>query len=228
MAIRKRASVMTVAEQNRFIRVMKKLIGAPGNPNSFGTFVGIHAQDHMMHPFMGPIGTQRFLPWHRVYLLKLEQMGQAIDPLFFIPYWRWTKDRSIPSWLSGFRPTVKVIGPDISVSRSPSAPPPLPTTANITGLMSIGSFTNFVLGLDPYHGAVHIWCHGTMSSVPTASADPLFWLHHAMVDKIWSEWQVAHPGRNPSLSGANRIMDPWTETESAVRSITALGYSYGP
>ena len=47
-------------------------------------------------------------------------------------------------------------------------------------------------------------------------------------DRIWSEWQAAHPGQNPSLTGANRIMDPWPETEVQVRSISTLGYSYGP
>lgn len=228
MPVRKRASAMTVVEQNRFKRVMTQLINQPGNPNLFGKFVGIHAEDHMMHPFMGPVGTQRFLPWHRVYLLKLEKRGRAIDPLFFIPYWRWTQDRDVPSWLKNFKPTVKVVGPDITVTRNPSAPPALPTSAQISSLMGIGSFTNFVFGIDPPHGVVHVWCHGTMSNVPTAPADPLFWLHHAMIDKIWAEWQVAHPGINPSLNGANRIMDPWPETEAQVRSIGALGYSYGP
>lgn len=226
MPVRKRASAMTVVEQVRFLKVMSKLINASGNPNRFGRFVSIHAEDHMHHPFMGDLGVQRFLPWHRVYLLKLERMGRAIDPLFFIPYWRWTADRAVPSWLKKFKPTVKVVGPDITVSRNPTAPPPLPTSAQISALMGIGSFTDFVLGIDPFHGAVHIWCHGTMSNIPTASADLLFWLHHAMIDKIWADWQVTHPGQNPSLSGANRIMDPWTESDAQVRSIAALGYSY--
>jgi hypothetical protein len=42
---------------------------------------------HNMHGSMGPIGVQRFLPWHRVYLFKLEQMLQVFDPEIFIPYW---------------------------------------------------------------------------------------------------------------------------------------------
>ena len=98
MAVRKRSSAMTTAEKTRFKAVMTQLINAPGNPNPYGKFVGIHAEDHMMHPFMGPLGIQRFLPWHRVYLLKLEEMGQAIDPLFFIPYWKWS--RSWQGWRS--------------------------------------------------------------------------------------------------------------------------------
>ncbi|PYS63343.1 MAG: hypothetical protein DMF74_10425 [Acidobacteria bacterium] len=228
MIVRKRTSAMTPAERTLFKTVITKLINEPGDPNRYGKFVGYHAEDHMMHPFMGPVGTQRFLPWHRVYLLKLERMGRRIDSHFFIPYWKWTTDRAVPPWMVSFKPTVKVIGPDITVTRNPTAPPSLPTTAQVNALMGIGNFTNLVNQLDPLHGAVHVWCHGTMSNVPTAPADPLFWMHHAMIDKIWADWQVLHPGVGPTLAGADKIMDPWTTTAAQVASISAAGYSYGP
>jgi hypothetical protein len=44
--------------------------------------------------------------------------------------------------------------------------------------------------------------------------------------RIWSVWQAANPGQNPSLSGAVAVMDPWSETEVDTRSPTALGYTY--
>ena len=52
----------------------------------------------------------------------------------------------------------------------------------------------------------------------------------AQVDRLWSIWQAkpANSGKNPTLSGNNRIMDPWQETAAQVRSIASLGYSYGP
>ena len=91
MAVRKSALAMTVVEQNTFIYVMNKLISAPGDPNSYGDIVGFHRDmANNMHGSMGPVGLQRFLPWHRAYLLKLEWMGQLIDPAFFIPYWNWS------------------------------------------------------------------------------------------------------------------------------------------
>jgi tyrosinase len=231
MAVRKKASAMTVAEQNRFKSVITTLINRPGNPNPYGRLVGRHAEDHMMHPFMGPVGTQRFLPWHRVYLLKVERMGQAVDPLFFIPYWKWTTQREVPPWLATFKPTVKVPGSDRTVTRNPPRPmTTLPTSAQITAVLARGTFTSFVAqptGIDLPHGTVHMWCNGIMSDISWSPVDPLFWLHHAMIDRIWSIWQAAHPGKNPTLAGADRIMDPWPETEAQVRSIAALGYSYG-
>ena len=230
MAVRKRASAMTTQEQNRFINVITQLINAPGDPNPYGVMVGHHANmAHNMHPFMGAIGAQRFLPWHRVYTLKVEQMGQAIDPLFFIPYWKWTTQREVPPWLASLKPTIKVPGPNITVTRNPPRPnTTLPTSAQINTVSGIGTFTPFVTGLDGHHGRVHNWCFGTMSSTSNSPADPLFWLHHAMIDKIWADWQTTHSRQNPSLTGADRIMDPWPETEAQVRSIAALGYSYGP
>ncbi len=230
MAIRKRATAMTVAEQNRFRSVISELINAPGDPNPYGVLVSHHANHvHNMHPFMGPVGAQRFLPWHRVYVLKVEQMGQAIDPLFFIPYWKWTTQREVPPWLVSFKPTIKVPGINRTVTRNPPRPrTTLPTSAQINAVLALGTFTNFVNSLDGPHGTVHNWCFGTMSDISWSPVDPLFWLHHAEIDRLWSQWQIAHPSLNPSLTGSDRIMDPWPETEQQVRSIATLGYSYGP
>ena len=27
--------------------------------------------------------------------------------------------------------------------------------------------------------------------------DPLFWLHHAFIDKTWADWQASSNGKNP-------------------------------
>ena len=230
MAVRKRATAMTVAEQNRFRNVITALANAPGDPNPYGTLVTRHTNHaHRMHPFMGLVARQRFLPWHRVYVLRVEQMGQAIDPLFFVPYWRWTSPQAVPAWLAGFLPTIRVAGPNRTGVRNPPAPGlTLPTTAQMTAVMGQATFTGFVNAIDSPHGRVHNWCNGTMSDTNWSPVDPLFWLHHAEIDRRWSIWQAAHPGLNPSLAaGADRIMDPWPETEVQVRSIAALGYSYG-
>ncbi|WP_269581704.1 tyrosinase family protein [Roseibium sp. Sym1] len=42
----------------------------------------------------GPI----FLPWHRMYMIRLEQMCQQVlgDPDFGLPYWDWAADGELP------------------------------------------------------------------------------------------------------------------------------------
>jgi tyrosinase len=217
-------------ERDRFISVITQLINAPGDPNPYGVMVGHHADmNHDMHGSMGPVGRQRFLPWHRVYLLKVEKMGQAVDPLFFIPYWSWTTNRQIPPWLANFLPTVKVAGPNLPVTRNAGPSASLPTTGQVNGIMSQTTYTSFTTQLEMGpHNLVHGWVNGTMSFLTTAPADPLFWMHHAMIDRLWSIWQASHPGQNPNLSGVIALMDPWPEAVAQVSSIVSLGYSYGP
>lgn len=59
-----------------------------------------------------------------------------------------------------------------------------------------------------------------------APCDPVFWMHHAEIDRLWSVWQASHAGQNPPLAGAAAVMDPWSETEVDTRDIEALGYTY--
>ena len=72
---------------------------------NYSRLVNIHANmDHRMHSMNGPIGTKRFLSWHRVYLLKFEAELRIVDNTLFVPYWDWAMDRTIPLWLSDLLP----------------------------------------------------------------------------------------------------------------------------
>ena len=91
----------------------------------------------------------------------------------------------------------------------------LPTEAEVTGALTVtpydqapwnadpqtGGFRNLLEGWAQWHGArgvvlhnaVHVWVGGDMARVATAPNDPVFYLHHCMVDKIWADWQGLHP-----------------------------------
>jgi tyrosinase len=43
------------------------------------------------------------------------------------------------------------------------------------------------------HNLVHRWVGGNMVAM-TSPNDPVFWLHHANCDRLWSLWQRQHPG----------------------------------
>ncbi|KDR66552.1 hypothetical protein GALMADRAFT_259070 [Galerina marginata CBS 339.88] len=43
-------------------------------------------------------------------------------------------------------------------------------------------------------------CHKSVGYSPN---DPLFYLHHGMIDKIWYDWQNAHPANKNSFSGGS-------------------------
>src|SRR5262249_7369949 len=78
---RKDQASLTDTKRERFLCAFNVL-----NQNgTFGPLVCIHADmSHMMH------SNPRFLPWHRIYLLKFEQALQSIHPDVTIPYWDWT------------------------------------------------------------------------------------------------------------------------------------------
>ena len=61
--------------------------------------------------------------------------------------------------------------------------------------------------LEALHDNVHILTGGQMGIVPQAAFDPVFWLHHAMVDHIFAIWQAAHP---------NEWLQPWSEVGSTM------------
>jgi hypothetical protein len=45
------------------------------------------------------------------------------------------------------------------------------------------------------HNRVHVWVGGDM--LPgTSPNDPVFFLHHCFVDKMWADWQGLHPGES--------------------------------
>lgn len=219
---RKDQAALSSTEQGRFLCAFNILVAN----GQLGPLVDIHGD-----PAHQPHTTQRLLPWHRIYLLQFELALRAIHPDVSIPYWDWTKasEQAIPPWLIGATPTVVTPTKTVVVTRSPGTAADLALIAsNVTGIMAMSDFTSFASSLNGVHGGVHVWVGGAMGSVPTAPADPIFWMHHANLDRLWWQWQNSPQGtgKNPSLSGAAAVMDPWPNTEPDTRDITALGYSY--
>lgn len=42
------------------------------------------------------------------------------------------------------------------------------------------------------HNLVHVWVRGDMEYA-TSPNDPVFYLNHCNVDRVWATWQEAHP-----------------------------------
>ncbi len=70
------------------------------------------------------------------------------------------------------------------------------------------------------HGRVHNWVGGNMLSSSSPN-DPLFWMHHANLDRIWAEWQDLHGIRN--------FPAQWTykETEASFPNVYSHDVLYG-
>lgn len=92
------------------------------------------------------------------------------------------------------------------------------------------------------HNVVHIWTGGIWTDAAgerhagtmlynTSPADPVFFLHHANVDRLWAEWQTADGGDFPETAAGYTqasTMWPWLDRPiSGLVSTRALGYVYG-
>jgi tyrosinase len=177
---------------------------------------------------MGGHDGRNFLTWHREYLAKLEARLRLINPLVTIPYWNWVEDRAIPPQLNA---PADISSWGITRGSSFNAAM-LPDAVWINTVMGTGvtppSFTAFSSALESPHGRVHNVVGGTMAT-SRSPADPIFWLHHAFVDKLWADWQEANTGStfNPP-NGTETLQEApiFTRKVSQVLSTRSLGYVY--
>jgi tyrosinase len=88
-----------------------------------------------------------------------------------------------------------------------------------------------VVDMDP-HNTMHLWiggmpegkAPGLMANNLTAAFDPIFWAHHANVDRIWALWQEHHPGVDPPDPGD--VLPGVSSTVQDSLDFRKLGYEY--
>lgn len=201
-------------------------------------------------------GNWWFLPWHRAYLLAFEQILRAAsgDPELTLPYWDWTEQpqRALPDRF--FDPQSPLFVENRLITRGK----PIPDDAvrwekalRFVPFASPGNEESFGGPFQPTpkhehdrrfgalellaHNGVHNEIDGWMGDPDTAGRDPIFWLHHANVDRLWGEWLHLGGGRrNPDDSlwlgtrftffdiAGRRI----EFSASDVLDLNRLGYSY--
>jgi tyrosinase len=105
-----------------------------------------------------------------------------------------------------------------------------------SGVDPADSFRNFMLGWNSptsepeMHNRVHNWVGGSMLTEASPN-DPVFWLVHANLDRIWADWEAAHGYLYPD-SGApdgenlNDTMRYLDVTPASVLNHHDLGYQY--
>ncbi|MET9819292.1 MULTISPECIES: tyrosinase family protein [unclassified Streptomyces] len=233
--VRKDHRQLSEDEREQFNRALRQAHDKP----EYKQLVATHQDMSHRHHTMGgapPSATQRFLPWHRAYGLKFEDLLRTVDPQITLPYWDYANDHNRPDWV--WQPST--VNRPTPGSEDPEAA--LPTQATIDGLLARPTYTAFTFGrvmggvVNPgleiaAHNNVHNWCGGTLGSPMTSSEDPIFFLLHANADRIWDQWQLTHSGM-PNVTGTDAGLDPWWTptagglTTDDVKDITALGYSY--
>ncbi|TFK95923.1 Di-copper centre-containing protein [Pterulicium gracile] len=57
--------------------------------------------------------------------------------------------------------------------------------------------------LEGFHSGVHFSMGGDMGDTSYSPNDPLFFLHHGMLDRVWALWQNQHPSNKKAFSGGS-------------------------
>jgi tyrosinase len=197
--------------------------------------------------FQAPPREKFFLPWHRWYLYFFEAIIRELlkDQTFALPYWDYTKNPVLPDqFRMPNHPQFKSLFDDTRDKDVNNGGEIYPALA-LQKLMHDALCQTRYIGtsrLNPgfcdhldgnLHGAVHGLIGGDMGIVPTAGNDPIFWLHHCNIDRLWASW-INSGGKNLSESGFKN--EPFTFAGSDAKAVTktagdaldpaGLGYQY--
>ncbi|WP_263374487.1 tyrosinase family protein [Granulicella aggregans] len=184
-------------------------------------------------------GQANFFGWHRMYLYYFERVLRwaAQDNTLRLPYWDYTNSaqEAIPA---EFRNTSSTMydprrDPGMNGSSTLSA-----TSTNIDAALRNPNYLSFEYGVETgIHGYVHCAVGPTcpvadMGDVPVAGNDPIFYSHHANIDRIFACWQNLHPTPTGQPWEAQTFSFPdetgnlQTRPVSDFLDSTSLGYVY--
>jgi Common central domain of tyrosinase len=198
-----------------------------------------------------------FLSWHRAYVYYFERILREAsgDPELTLPYWDWT-DAAAQGLPAAFTdPQSPLFESQRSMNQAGTTlAPSIRSTAidalNLRTFLPAPGFSGFGVASSqgtgkgaleqPPHDGVHVLVggdDGLMTDPRTAARDPIFWVHHCNVDRLWEVWLRKGGGRaNPTASAwlnesISRLFD---ETGNAAPAVTAsqlqttagLNYTY--
>jgi len=184
------------------------------------TAAGMSWEVHTMQG-MGMVG-RKFLAWHRRYVRSFELRLQQVHREVTVPYWDWVNAREIPTPL-----TDPAVLQRWSVQRGEFDASLLPTQGQVDEVLKLTPFVPFQAHLESLHNPVHNAVGGDMDTGRSPN-DPLFFLHHANIDRMWAEWEDSPQNSDPP--NAAEPLDPNGPIISGkvgdVLKVSALGYSY--
>jgi tyrosinase len=166
-----------------------------------------------------PHGIPYFLAWHRGYIHYLEQQLRAVsgDNTLNLPYWDYYKYPTMPAEFT-----------------DPSTNNPLyvpRTGTSVYNALTLSPFAstvwNFQRGttnaFEPLiesapHNPVHNLIGGIMATMQSPN-DPIFYLHHAQIDRLWHAWAM------PNGKGIPPTSNPYSAATSNAYWAGSFTYS---
>jgi hypothetical protein len=198
-------------------------------------------------------GGPEFIPWHRTIVNRFEELIRQVNPQLSLHYWNWTQDASFmftpdfmgngngdagEPWLGAgfYKPGADPYRGDSAFDTEHNNPvdPPRTLTRGYTGGTFPASTDTDIVNAPDYktmwglledaHNSAHSSVlGGTIGDAHVAFRDPLVFLLHSNVDRLFARWQTdpAHPERlNPTtvysgldaseLAELDNNVEPWS------------------
>nr|CAG28309.2 hemocyanin 1 [Megathura crenulata] len=167
-------------------------------------------------------GMPTFPHWHRLYTLQFEQALRRHGSSVAVPYWDWTKPiHNIPHlftdkeyydvWRNKVMPNPFARGyvpshDTYTVRDVQEGLFHLTSTGEHSALLNQAllaleqhDYCDFAVQFEVMHNTIHYLVGGpqvySLSSLHYASYDPIFFIHHSFVDKVWAVWQALQEKR---------------------------------
>jgi hypothetical protein len=185
-------------------------------------------------------GTHFFWSWHRMYLYWFERIIRKMsgDSSWALPFWDYESpsQRTLPV---PFRDSASEL---FTANRGAgwnagTASFPASHVNPSAGMAMVDYFSGQSSIESNPHNNVHVDVGGWMGSVPTAAQDPVFFVHHSNIDRLWNLWLAQGGGRHDPLGDSawkNNVYTFFNESGTAVhmkacdilRCAEQLNYTY--
>lgn len=217
--VRKEVSDLSQTEWREYVRAVQKIHETPsgGGDSVFSSFIRKHAVDALQWH-----GGQYFLPAHRQMIWEYENALRQVNPDITLPYYDWSINNEQWPYDIVWRKVGGANGGAIPLKPFFEWRSPLPSDHLVTRTMVYRQLTNgfgetiqpfesrdtldrlnqlsqlsfqqFATFVEIIHGLPHVQIGGDMRDGQYSPSDPVFYLHHAFIDKIWRDWQLAGAG----------------------------------
>ena len=208
--LRKNAKDLTAAEWKQFKDTITLMIAEADQGSGINryedwsslheTAAGAENNNWKVHQTMGGASftISNFLAWHRIYLCKFEDefIAKGGIPL---PYWDWYSDSGIPSEIDLSDTELAAWNVTRDRMRMMKNMPTKESVENVwkNAINGVADWNKTQEDWEWIHNLAHIFIGGDMVR-GSSPKDPIFWMHHAFIDKFWADLQAIDNSIMPS------------------------------
>ncbi|KAJ2084172.1 hypothetical protein H4R24_000245 [Coemansia sp. RSA 988] len=200
-------------------------------------------------------GNSEFFVYHRKFINDYEKILRGYQPNVVLPYWNTMIDYQNPAgspvlgdkYFGGNGATGKCVGGGIAnnwnftylgnecLQRNFGEADSITTWYSpeyITSILqSSPKYADLRSGIEnSLHGIVHLSFGGDMNTMHSP-ADPIFWLHHGNIDRLYAQWQAVDPDQRTYMYDGTdstgkevTLNDKLTYTSTSAYEVMRLGY----